>query len=57
MDVAMFHSWWTVLLVAIFVGIVVWAFSAKRQPRFDAAARMPLEDDAPGGATGDKHHG
>jgi len=53
MDLAMFHSWWTVLLVAVFVGIVAWAFGAKRKPKFDAAARMPLEDDA----TGDKHHG
>ena len=53
MDIAMFHSGWTVLLVATFIGIVAWAFSGRRKQRFDAAARMPLDDDVPG----DKPHG
>ncbi len=33
-----------VLLVA-FVAIWLWAFSGRRRPAFEAAARMPLEDD------------
>ncbi len=53
MDIAMFHSGWTVLLVATFIGIVAWAFSGRRKQRFDEAARMPLDDDA----SGDKPHG
>lgn len=45
MDFGLIHSVWTVLLVIIFLGIVVWAWSSKRKARFDAAARMPLEED------------
>jgi cbb3-type cytochrome oxidase subunit 3 len=33
------------LLFAVFLGIVAWAYSAKRKRRFDAAARAPLDDD------------
>ena len=45
MDGALLHSLWTVLLLVIFVGIVVWVFVIKRSSDFDKAARMPLEDD------------
>lgn len=45
MDLALVHSIWTVLLMAIFVGIVVWAWSGRRKRSFDAAARLPLEDE------------
>jgi cytochrome c oxidase cbb3-type subunit 4 len=41
----LFHSVWTVALMAIFVGIVVWAWSGKRQRRFEEAALLPFEDD------------
>ena len=43
------HGWWTAVLLVVFVGIVVWAWSAKRKPDFDAAARIPLEDETSGG--------
>ena len=33
-----------VLLVA-FIALWLWAYSARRRPAFDAAARMPLEND------------
>ncbi len=33
-----------VLLVA-FVALWLWAYSGRRRPAFDAAARLPLEDD------------
>lgn len=33
------------VLVAAFTGIVVWAFGRKRKARFDAAARIPLDDE------------
>ena len=42
---AEFHSWWTVVLLVVFVGIVVWAWSGKRKKHFEQAARIPLDDD------------
>jgi cytochrome c oxidase cbb3-type subunit 4 len=61
MDLAMFHAYWTVLLFIIFVGIWIWAWSAKRKSSFDEAARMVLDDDndtAPSQAVvGEKKHG
>ena len=41
----LFHSWWTALSLVLFVGIWIWAFSAKRRSAFHIAERMPLEDD------------
>ena len=39
----------TLLVVLIFAGIVWWAYSGKRNARFDVAARSVLrDDDAPG---------
>lgn len=35
----------TVVLLLLFVGLWFWAFSKKRRDDFDAAARLPLEDD------------
>jgi cytochrome c oxidase cbb3-type subunit 4 len=35
----------TVLLMAVFIGIVVWAWRRKRRSQFDAAAALPLEED------------
>ena len=34
----------TVILLLAFLGGVAWAYSGKRKPEFDAAARLPLED-------------
>ncbi len=48
MNIAVFHSWWTVVLVVLFIGIVAWAWSGKRRPSFEEAAKMPLEDDVQG---------
>lgn len=45
MDYAFLSSVMTVVMLAVFVGIVIWAWSAKRQTAFEAAARTPLEDD------------
>lgn len=33
----------TALLLVLFVGAWAWAWSARRQPDFAAAARLPLE--------------
>ena len=59
MNFGLIHSVWTVLLFVLFIGIIVWAWSAKRKPRFDEAARLPLEDEdmTPAHPTGEKKHG
>lgn len=49
-------STWTVLVCAVFLGVVAWALSSKRTPEFDEAARIPLEDDVTD-AKGDVNHG
>ncbi|MFQ5660798.1 MAG: cbb3-type cytochrome oxidase subunit 3 [Gammaproteobacteria bacterium] len=41
----MILSLWTVAVLIIFLVIAVWAWSGKNKAVFDAAARMPLEDD------------
>ena len=45
MSLTIFHSIWTVALMALFIGIIVWAWSGRRKKAFDEAARLPLDDD------------
>jgi cytochrome c oxidase cbb3-type subunit 4 len=45
MDVQMVRAVMTVVLLAVFIGIVVWAWSGGRRADFDAAARLPLDED------------
>jgi cytochrome c oxidase cbb3-type subunit IV len=58
MDFALIHSIWTVMMFILFIGIVVWAWSAKRKKQFDEAARLPLEDDdaVPASPRREKNH-
>jgi len=35
----------TLLALLAFVGVIWWAWSGRQQTKFDAAARMPLEED------------
>lgn len=35
----------TVVSFAIFIGILVWAFSKRNKQDFDAAAKLPLDQD------------
>ena len=48
-------SGWTVLVFVVFLGVVAWAWSGKRQDEFDEAARIPLEDDVEDGNGGMNH--
>ena len=59
MDLATLHSYWTILVLIIFVGIVIWAWSGKRKQAFDEAARIPLDEDQPasGRSSQENHHG
>lgn len=57
MDVATYHSIYTVVLVVIFAAIVIWAYSKRRKKDFDEAARLPLDDephDRPRGGHGEE---
>ena len=45
MDYTFLSSVMTVVSMAVFIGIVLWAWSGKRSADFEAAARVPLEDD------------
>ena len=47
MDVNDLRSIITVVSFVLFVGIVFWAWSGRRKADFDAAARLPLDDDQP----------
>ena len=44
MDISLIHSIWTVVALTLFILIGLWAFSGRNRKRFDAAARIPLED-------------
>ena len=37
----------TAILLLSFIGIGLWAYSGARREHFEAAARAPLEEDAP----------
>jgi cytochrome c oxidase cbb3-type subunit 4 len=45
MDIGTFRGVLTAILMALFIALVFWAYSRHRKPDFDAAARLPLEDD------------
>ena len=45
MDYSLIQSIWTVVVLVLFVGIVIWAWSGKNKARFDAAAQLPFDED------------
>ena len=45
MDLGTFRGIVTGILLVLFVWLVAWAWSKRRGPVFDAAARSPLEDE------------
>ncbi|MFO1284916.1 MAG: CcoQ/FixQ family Cbb3-type cytochrome c oxidase assembly chaperone [Burkholderiales bacterium] len=49
--VSMIGSTTTVVSIVVFIGIVVWAYGARRKEAFDEAANAPfaLPDDTVGG--------
>ena len=51
MDINTIRSLVTVLSLVAFLGIVLWAWSAKRKPAFDEAAQLPFADDEPAAQT------
>ncbi|MCK5719560.1 MAG: cbb3-type cytochrome c oxidase subunit 3 [Thiomargarita sp.] len=39
----LFQSIWTIVVLVLFLGIVIWTFSSRR--KFDSAANAPINDD------------
>lgn len=47
MSIDTFRGIVTAVLLGLFVWLIAWAWSRKRSSAFDAAARLPLEDEGP----------
>ena len=45
MDVGVLRGLYTLLLIVVFIGVCLWAYSGRRKADFDDAANLPLEDD------------
>jgi len=45
MDLNDIRAWHTVVLLILFVGIVIWAYSKRRKRDFDEAANLPFADE------------
>jgi cytochrome c oxidase cbb3-type subunit 4 len=45
MDFVAVRIVWTVVTFAVFVAILVWAYSGRARSGFEAAARLPFEDE------------
>ncbi len=44
MDINDIRSWYTVVMFAVFIGIVLWARSNKRKQRFNEAEQLPFNE-------------
>jgi cytochrome c oxidase cbb3-type subunit 4 len=45
MNIGILQGIGTVLAMAAFIGVCVWAWSSKNKQRFDEAAQLPFMDD------------
>ena len=45
MDYIDILSVWTIVVLVLFIGIVLWAWSGKRKQSFDEAANIPFDED------------
>ena len=48
MTIGTFRGIVTATLLVLFCWLVIWAWSKRRRADFEAAARLPLEEDEPG---------
>lgn len=44
MDINLFRGVMTAILMALFIALVFWSFSKRRKEDFEAAARLPLDE-------------
>jgi|WetSurMetagenome_2_1015567.scaffolds.fasta_scaffold128221_3 cytochrome c oxidase cbb3-type subunit IV len=59
MDINDLRTLFTVLVIAFFIGVVVWAYSSKRKSSYDEAANLVFdEEDLPqsGSGAGQQHN-
>ena len=54
MDAGTWRGVFTVVMLLMFVGICLWAWSSRRKDDFAEAAQLPLEDD-PDESLSDSH--
>jgi len=47
MDIGLVRGLITGTLLVLFIWLVAWAWSRRRAPDFEVAARAPLEEDTP----------
>ena len=47
MDINTFRGIVTGVLLLLFLWLIAWAWSKARKPDFEAAARLPLEEEGP----------
>ncbi len=52
MDQTDFHIAYTIIMLIVFIGIVAWAWSAKRKRGFRDAANLPFADEQQDRASG-----
>jgi len=45
MSIELVRALMTLVMFAVFVGIVVWAWSGKQRERFEAASQLPLDEE------------
>lgn len=45
MSTTLFHSYYTLVMLLVFIGICFWAWSKKRTRFFDEAAQLPFADE------------
>ncbi len=46
MDMGTFRGVMTAILMAAFIGLVIWTWSRRRTADFEEAAALPLEDES-----------
>lgn len=56
MDLNDFRAWHTLVLLAAFIGIIIWAYSRGRKRRFNEAAQLPFADQETHQATMNKEN-
>lgn len=54
MDINILRSIVTVVAFAVFIGIVLWAYSGRNKAAFEQAARLPFDEDEEGIGYGER---
>ena len=45
MDLGTLQGIWTIIVMIVFLGIVIWAWSSKRKRDFDDASNIPFNEE------------